>query len=276
MRKISGKPNANHAEVQTSRKIPPVSELEIRNAEFGIEEGNGARGQGGKEFPCHLAILPSCPQSEIRNPKGGGVLYIVSTPIGNLEDITLRALRILKEVDLIAAEDTRHTRKLLTHYDIHTPLTSFFEGNQRSKTQSLMEKLLQGQNIALVSDAGTPGISDPGYTIIKACIDAGIQIVPIPGPSACIVAAVISGFPLHNFVFEGFLSPKSGKRRKQLESLRDESRTLIFYESPHRLVKFLSDAFEIFSDREIVLACELTKLFEEIYRGKISEAIEKF
>ena len=208
--------------------------------------------------------------------KGGGVLYVVSTPIGNLEDITLRALRILKEVDLIAAEDTRRTRKLLTHYDIHTPLTSFFEGNQIRKTQSLMEKLSQGQNIALVSDAGTPGISDPGYPVIKSCINAGISIVPIPGPSACVVAAVISGFPLHNFVFEGFLSPKSGKRRRQLESLCDEKRTLIFYESPHRLVKFLNDALEILSDREIVIACELTKLFEEIYRGKISEALQKF
>jgi len=210
------------------------------------------------------------------NQTSHGILYIIGTPIGNLEDITLRALRTLKEVDLIAAEDTRRTRKLLTHYDIHTPLTSFFEGNQIRKTQSLIEKLSQGQNIALVSDAGTPGISDPGYPIIKSCIDAGIQIVPIPGPSACIVAAVISGFPLHNFVFEGFLSPKSGKRRRQIESLRDEERTLIFYESPHRLVKFLNDALEILSDREIVIAGELTKMFEEIYRGKISAALQKF
>jgi 16S rRNA (cytidine1402-2'-O)-methyltransferase len=208
--------------------------------------------------------------------KSRGILYVVSTPIGNLEDITFRALRILKEVDLIAAEDTRRTRKLLTYYDIHTPLTSFFEGNQMRKTQSLIEKLSQGQNIALVSDAGTPGLSDPGYPIIRACIEADIQIVPIPGPSACIVAAVISGFPLHNFVFEGFLSPKSGKRRRQLESLRDEARTLVFYESPYRLVKFLSDALDILSDREIVIACEITKMFEEIYRGKISEALQKF
>ncbi|MFQ6039451.1 MAG: 16S rRNA (cytidine(1402)-2'-O)-methyltransferase [Candidatus Poribacteria bacterium] len=215
-------------------------------------------------------------QTSRKIPPLTGILHVVSTPIGNLEDITLRALRILREVDLIAAEDTRRTRKLLTHYDIHTPLTSFFEGNQIRKTQLLLEKLSQGQNIALVSDAGTPGISDPGYPVIKACIDAGVQIVPIPGPSACIVAAVISGFPLHNFVFEGFLSHKSGKRRKQLESLRDEKRTLIFYESPHRLVKFLRDALEILSDREIVIAYELTKIFEGIYRGKISEALQKF
>jgi len=208
--------------------------------------------------------------------KEQGILYVVSTPIGNLEDITLRALRILREVDLIAAEDTRRTRKLLSHYDIHTPLTSYFEHNKLAKSELLLGKLNQGQSIALVSDAGTPGISDPGYLIIKVCIEANIQIVPIPGATACIAAAAVSGFPLHNFVFEGFLSPKSGKRRKKLESLRNEPRTLIFYESPHRLVKFLKDALEIFGDRHIAIVREMTKVFETIYRGQISEALNNY
>jgi len=212
----------------------------------------------------------------LNETKERGVLYVVSTPIGNLEDITLRALRILKEVDLIAAEDTRHTRKLLSHYDIHTSITSYFEHNKLAKSELILKKLSQGQNIALVSDAGTPGISDPGYLIIKLCIESRIQIIPIPGATACIAAAVVSGFPLHNFVFEGFLSPKSGKRRKKLEALRNEPRTLIFYESPHRLIKFLNDALEILGDRQTVIVREMTKVFETIYRGQISDALSNF
>jgi len=212
----------------------------------------------------------------LNEPNEQGILYIVSTPIGNSEDITLRALRILGEVDLIAAEDTRRTRRFLSHYDIRTPLTSYFEHNKLSKGELLLKKLNQGQNIALVSDAGTPGISDPGYLIINLCIEADIQIVPIPGATACITAAVVSGFPLHNFVFEGFLSPKSGKRRKKLESLRNEPRTLIFYESPHRLVKFLSDAFEILGNRDIAIVREITKVFETIYRGQVSDVLNNF
>ena len=150
-----------------------------------------------------------------------GVLYIVSTPIGNLEDITLRALRVLKEVTLIAAEDTRHTRRLLVHYEIDTPTTSYFEGNQIQKGEKLVVRLKAGESIALVSDAGTPTISDPGYRLLAQCIEAGIPIIPIPGPSACIAAASVAGLPLHNFVFESFLSPKSGKRKRQLaESTR--------------------------------------------------------
>ena len=145
-----------------------------------------------------------------------GTLYLVSTPIGNLEDITLRALRILKEVDLIAAEDTRQTRRLLTHYDIQTPLTSYFEGNQRVKCGKLIERMKTGERIALVSDAGTPIISDPGYPLLRGCIAAAIPVIPIPGASAVITAASVSGLPLHNFIFEGFLSPKSGKRKRQL------------------------------------------------------------
>ena len=205
-----------------------------------------------------------------------GTLYLVSTPIGNLEDITLRALRILKEVELIAAEDTRKTRRLLTHYEIQTPITSYFEGNQQTKRDKLLAQLKDGETIALVSDAGTPTISDPGYPLLQACIAEGIPIVPIPGPSAVITAAAVSGLPLHNFTFEGFLSPKAGKRKRQLTELKTEKRTLILFESPHRLVRFLADVLEVIGERNIVVARELTKRFEEIFRGNVSEALEKF
>ncbi len=205
-----------------------------------------------------------------------GTLYLVSTPIGNLEDITLRALRILKEVDLIAAEDTRQTRRLLTHYDIHTPLTSYFEGNEQVKCDKLIDRMETGERIALVSDAGTPIISDPGYPLLRGCIDAGIPIVPIPGVSAVITAASVAGLPLHNFAFEGFLSPKSGKRKRQLSVLTDEERTLIFFESPYRICRFLEDVLEVVGDRGIVVTRELTKRFEEIFRGNVSEALKKF
>ena len=205
-----------------------------------------------------------------------GTLYIVSAPIGNLEDITLRALRILKEVDLIAAEDTRHTRKLLSHYDIHTPMISYFEHNEIRRSRLLLEKLQSGSKVALVSNAGTPAISDPGYHIINLCIEAGTEIIPIPGPSAFLAAAVVSGFPLHSFTFEGFLPTKGSRRVNRLNMLRDEARTLIFYESPHRLLKFLVNVLETLGDRDLVIARELTKMYEEIYRGSVSMAIEKF
>ena len=214
------------------------------------------------------------PQPTDVNPTEG-VLYIVSTPIGNLEDITLRALRVLKTVDLIAAEDTRHTRRLLTHYEIHAPITSYFEGNQIQKGEKLVARLKAGESVALVSDAGTPTISDPGYRLLAQCIEANIPIVPIPGPSACIAAASVAGLPLHNFTFEGFLSPKSGRRKRQLADLCEESRTLIFYESPHRVIVFLRDVLEVFGDRRISIARELTKKFEEVFRGTVTEAIEK-
>ena len=206
-----------------------------------------------------------------------GTLYLVSTPIGNLEDITLRAIRILKTVDRIAAEDTRQTRRLLTHYDIQTPLTSYFEGNQQAKKgDKLIQRLKAGETIALVSDAGTPTISDPGYPLLQACIAEDIPIVPIPGASAVLAAAAVSGLPLHNFTFEGFLSPKSGKRKRQLAALANEERTLILFESPHRLCRFLEDVLEVIGERNIVIARELTKHFEEIFRGCVSEALEKF
>lgn len=205
-----------------------------------------------------------------------GTLYIVSTPIGNLEDITLRALRILKEVDLIACEDTRHTRILTARHDIQTALTSYFQYNKIHKADSLLKKLKEGLNIALISDAGTPGISDPGAHIIKLAIENGVKVVPIPGPTALIAALVVSGKPTHKFVFEGFLSNKSSQRRKRLKELSGEKRTIILYESPHRIQKTLADILEIFGDVQLVVAREVTKKFEEIRREKASALVEHF
>jgi 16S rRNA (cytidine1402-2'-O)-methyltransferase len=200
-----------------------------------------------------------------------GTLYIVSTPIGNREDITLRALRILKEADLIAAEDTRHTGLLLRHFGIQTPLTSYFEGNELKKKEFILSRLNQGHCIALVSDAGTPGISDPGFRLIQTAIENQISIVPIPGPSAVIAALSVSGLPTDAFLFKGFLPHKTKKRRDLLKQLEEVRETLIFYESPHRLSETLNDIFETIGDREMVLTRELTKVYEEILRGKVSE-----
>ncbi|MFK0731985.1 MAG: 16S rRNA (cytidine(1402)-2'-O)-methyltransferase [Gloeotrichia echinulata GP01] len=201
-------------------------------------------------------------------------LYIVATPIGNLEDITLRAVRILQTVDLIAAEDTRHTGKLLQHLQVKTPQVSYHEHNRTSRIPELLNHLQNGQAIALVSDAGMPAISDPGYELVKACIENGITVVPIPGASAAITALSASGLPTDKFVFEGFLPPKGQQRRTQLEFLQTEARTIIFYESPHRLRDTLQDLAEVWGgDRQIVLARELTKLYEEFWRGTITEAI---
>ena len=200
-----------------------------------------------------------------------GTLYIVSTPIGNLEDITLRALRILKEVDLIAAEDTRHTGILLKHFGIQKPLTSYFEGNEFKKREWILSRLKQGDRIALVSDAGTPGISDPGFRLIQIAIRNQIPIVPIPGPSAVITALSVSGLPTDAFLFKGFLPHKSKKRKDLLKQLVETKETLIFYESPHRINETLKDILEILGDREIVLTRELTKVYEEVLRGKVSE-----
>jgi len=200
-----------------------------------------------------------------------GVLYIVSTPIGNMEDITLRALRILREVDLIAAEDTRRTGLLLKHFEIQTPLTSYFEGNELKKREYILSKLKEDKNIALVSDAGTPGISDPGFRLIQLVIENKIPIVPIPGPSAVVTALSVSGLPTDAFLFKGFLPHKSKKRRDLLKELIEVRETLIFYESPHRFSETLKDILEILGDREIVLTRELTKVYEEILRGKVSQ-----
>lgn len=205
-----------------------------------------------------------------------GSLYIVSTPIGNLADITLRAIEILKSVDLIAAEDTRHTKILTSRYNIKTPLTSFYEYNKITKGKYIIDQLKQGKNIGLVSDAGTPGISDPGYSIIRDAIDNDIDIVPIPGPTALITALVVSGKPTHRFSFEGFLPVKRGPRIKRLKELAESERTKVFYESPHRLLKTLQDMLEVFGDKEIVCTRELTKKFEEVKRLSISELLSHF
>jgi 16S rRNA (cytidine1402-2'-O)-methyltransferase len=203
-----------------------------------------------------------------------GTLYVVGTPIGNLEDITLRAVRILQTVDLIAAEDTRHTGKLLQHLQVKTPQVSYHEHNQISRIPELLAQLANGKAIALVSDAGMPGISDPGYELIKACIEAGREVVPIPGVSAVITALSAAGLPTDKFVFEGFLPAKSKQRQEYLASLPGETRTLVFYESPHRLRDTLQDLGQILGDnRQIVIARELTKLYEEFWRGTITEAI---
>ncbi|WP_421659048.1 16S rRNA (cytidine(1402)-2'-O)-methyltransferase [Leptothermofonsia sp. ETS-13] len=204
-----------------------------------------------------------------------GTLYLVGTPIGNLEDMTFRAVRILQSVDLIAAEDTRHTGKLLHHFQISTPQISYHDHNRQSRTSDLVEQLRWGKAIALVTDAGTPGISDPGYELVKACAEAGISVVPIPGPSAAIAALTVSGLACDRFVFEGFLPAKSQARRARLEILKSESRTLIFYEAPHRLRQTLQDLRLFGGERPMVLARELTKLHEEIWRGTIDEAIER-
>lgn len=204
-----------------------------------------------------------------------GTLYVVGTPIGNLEDITLRALRVLKEADLIAAEDTRTTRKLLTHYDIHTPLTSFHEHSRPAKREQLLETLGE-KDVALVSEAGMPGLSDPGYKLIREAIELGIPVVPVPGPSALTTALAISGLPTDSFLFLGFLPRRQGERRRLLASVVNEPRTLVAFEAPHRLQASLKEMAEVLGDRGVAIGRELTKRFEEVWRGSLREAIAHF
>ncbi len=199
-----------------------------------------------------------------------GLLYIVATPIGNLEDITLRAMRILQEVDLIAAEDTRHTRKLLNACEIATPLISLHEHNEREKSSVIIVKIKSGMSVAYVTDAGTPCISDPGYLLVRAARAQNIRVVPVPGVSAVAAALSVAGIPADNFIFCGFLPAKENKRRKFLENLKGEENTIVFYESPARYRAALQDIYNVLGDREIVVARELTKMFEEIKGGKIS------
>jgi 16S rRNA (cytidine1402-2'-O)-methyltransferase len=203
-------------------------------------------------------------------------LYVVATPIGNLEDITLRALRVLKEVKLIAAEDTRTVRHLLDKYDIRTPVTSYYEHNKLMKLDKLVEFMVAEGPVALVSEAGMPGISDPGYELVKAAIDAGEKVVPIPGPSAVTTALAASGLPSQDFVFLGFLPRQPGDRKKLLKSIARETRTLVCFEAPHRIREALADCFYTLGDRPLAAARELTKIHEEIYRGSISQAMEHF
>jgi 16S rRNA (cytidine1402-2'-O)-methyltransferase len=205
---------------------------------------------------------------------GGGCLYIVGTPIGNLEDITLRALRILKEVDVIACEDTRHTQKLLSHYNISKALVSYHEHNEMTRSPELLIQLEQGAKIALVSDAGMPLVSDPGYRLVTLCVRHKIPVVPVPGPSAMLAALAAAGLPNEEFLFVGFLPQRSGERRRMLEHLRIEERTVIFYEAPHRVAESIADAQEILGDRPACIAREVTKLHEEFVRGKLSQLAE--
>jgi 16S rRNA (cytidine1402-2'-O)-methyltransferase len=204
-----------------------------------------------------------------------GVLYLVSTPIGNLRDITLRALDVLAQVDLIAAEDTRHTGILLRHYGVRKPLISYHQYNRVQRTPQLIERLKQGQAVALVSDAGTPGISDPGSYLVRAAISSGIPVQAVPGPTALMTALAASGLATERFAYEGFLPTKKG-RKTRLESLRDEERTLVLYESPRRLQRTLRDLLAVLGDRQAVVARELTKKFEEIIRARLSELVSRF
>lgn len=203
------------------------------------------------------------------------MLYIVATPIGNLEDITLRALNTLKQVDFVAAEDTRHVKILLDKYEIQKPTISFHAYSDERKLNELIDMLKAGKNIALVSDAGTPGISDPGYVLVKAAVENGIMVTPIPGASAFLTALSASGLPINQFLYLGFLPLKKG-RQTLLKSLQEEKRTFVFYESPHRLIKTLSECVQYFEDRQIVIGRELTKVFEEFFRGAPEQALAYF
>lgn len=205
-----------------------------------------------------------------------GTLFLVATPIGNLEDMTLRAIRTLKEVDLIAAEDTRQTLKLLNNFEISKPLTSFYRHNEGIKKDVIVERLLKGENVALVSDAGTPGISDPGEELVARLIQEGIKVVPIPGASAVISGVIVSGLPCSRFAFEGFLPMNKRVRKERLENLKRETRTMVFYEAPHKLLYTLKDIFAVFGERRIAVAREITKIFEEVLRMNLSEAIDYY
>ncbi len=205
-----------------------------------------------------------------------GTLHVVATPIGNLQDITVRAIETLKAVDVIACEDTRQTGKLLAHYEIRKPLVSLHDHNERARAPELIEKLRSGQSIALVSDGGTPLISDPGWHLVHRVLEEKLPVTWIPGPTALIGALVLSGLPTDRFVFEGFLPAKPGARRKRLEALKQEERTIVFYESPHRLLKTLKDVHDVLGDVQMSCARELTKTFEEVKRGTVSRVIEHF
>jgi len=235
------------------------------------QHGEGGRKKGADED------RPTTQEQFSPPARGGsetaGTLYVVATPIGNLEDITLRAIRILREVRLIAAEDTRRTRILLAKYGISTPLTSLYDQNEAKKSSLLIARLFKGEDVAYVSDAGTPGISDPGYILVREAVSLGIRVAPIPGASALIAALSVSGLPMDSFLFLGFLPSKSTRRRQLLTSLREEKRTLIFYESPHRLLASMGDIAALLGDREVVVSREMTKIYEEFLRGPAGDVL---
>lgn len=205
-----------------------------------------------------------------------GKLYLCATPIGNLEDITLRVLRTLKEVDLIAAEDTRHSIKLLNHYDIRTPMTSYHEYNKVEKAQYLVGKLKEGQSVALITDAGTPAVSDPGEELVRQCYETGIEVTSLPGPAACITALTLSGLPTRRFAFEAFLPAENRERQRVLEELKDETRTILLYEAPHHLLRTMKELMQFLGDRKFTLCRELTKKHETAWQTTFSEAIARY
>ncbi len=220
--------------------------------------------------PSANAAKPAFP------PLQPGTLYLVATPIGNLEDITLRALRTLRECDVVAAEDTRHSGQLLKHFGISKPMLSYFQFNEAKRSEEIIERLRHGEKVALITDAGSPGISDPGERVVNAALAAGLRVEPVPGPCALIAGLTASGLSTEQFLFVGFLPHKSGQRKKRLESLKEMSATLVFYESPYRIGKLLEELAELFPERTVVLGRELTKRFEEFVRGKPGELRERF
>ena len=228
-----------------------------------------------REFIVRIHAMDENTSSATSGVQETGVLYIVATPIGNMEDITLRAVRTLKEVDLVAAEDTRHTRRLLSYHNIRKPLISFHEHNERARSEELVGRLASGESVALVSNAGTPTISDPGYRLVKRAVESRVTVVPVPGVSAAITALSASGLPTDAFVFLGFLPRRKGKRQKELQALAYERKTLIFYESPKRMLDLLNDLVRIMGDRYGVLTRELTKRYEEFAYGRLTEIIDR-
>lgn len=219
-----------------------------------------------------MSLTPPLP---VLPPLTPGTLYVVATPIGNLEDITLRALRVLKECDVVAAEDTRHSGQLLKHFGIAKPLLSYFQFNEARRSEEILERLGRGEKVALVTDAGSPGISDPGERVVSAALAAGFRVEAVPGPCALVAGLTASGLPSDEFHFVGFLPNKSSQRRRRLESLRSVPGTLVFYESPYRIMKFLEELVDLYPERRVVLARELTKKFEEIKGGKPRELLEE-
>jgi 16S rRNA (cytidine1402-2'-O)-methyltransferase len=240
-----------------------------------MRKPNSRGNSQGNSLPSERGAS-ALPSPSVNHTPGQGCLYLIATPIGNLEDISLRALRLLKEADFIACEDTRETRKLLSHYDIHTQLESYHEHNEMTRAPELVILLEQGAKIALVSDAGTPVVSDPGYRLVTLCLRHGIPVVPVPGPSALVAALAASGLPTELFLFAGFLPSRPSARRKTLRGLTAIPTSLVFYEAPHRVLEMLEDALGILGNRLCVVAREVTKLHEEFRRGRIVELLASF